>query len=252
MDGDGAQQYRPTATGPRRDRRTAARVAGRGTGASSAAVLWRQSDTVLLDMDGTLLDLSFDNWFWREAVPRCVARVQGVGPCEIRERLFEKFSAKQGSLDWYCLDYWTAELGLDLRALKEASSHRIRYLPGAREFLRAAAASGKRLVLVTNAHADTLAMKIGVSGLAQFFEVCMTSHEFGTPKESPEFWARLRKRLGFDCGRTLFVDDSLPVLDAASGFGMECVVAITRPDTRQPVRSIARHHAVEGVMGLLT
>ena len=31
---------------------------------------WRAIDTVLLDMDGTLLDLRFDNYFWLELVPR--------------------------------------------------------------------------------------------------------------------------------------------------------------------------------------
>ncbi len=30
---------------------------------------WDNIDTVLLDMDGTLLDLGFDNWFWQPHVP---------------------------------------------------------------------------------------------------------------------------------------------------------------------------------------
>ena len=106
-------------------------------------------------------------------------------------------------------------------------------------------------MLVTNAHADTLAVKTGVCGLAQFFEVCVTSHELGAPKESREFWPRLHERLGFDPRQTLFVDDSLPVLDAAAAFGLGSVVAITRPDTRQPARNVDRHHAIEGVIGLL-
>jgi putative hydrolase of the HAD superfamily len=225
---------------------------GYGKTRVSAAALWRRCDTVLLDMDGTLLDLSFDNWFWREAVPRCVARSRGdAGSGEIRSHLFESYSRKRGSLEWYCLDYWTAQLGVDLRVLKAASSHRIRYLPGARAFLRQAAASGKRLVLVTDAHADTLAVKAGVSGFAGFFDACLSSHEFGAPKASPEFWQCLHERLGFDRQHTLFVDDSLPVLDAARAFGIAAVVAVTRPDTLQPARAIAGHHTIDGVMRLL-
>ncbi len=230
MVADGAQKYRPS---------------------QGASAHWSRCDTVLLDMDGTLLDLSFDNWFWREAVPRCVARERGQAPGEVREQLFAHFARMQGRLEWYCLDYWSAELGLDLRALNAASSQRIRYLPGARQFLERARESGKRLVLVTNAHADTFAVKAGVCGLARFFELCITSHELGAPKESRQFWPRLHERLDFDAGRTLFVDDSLPVLDAAAAFGLGAVVAITRPDTRQPARTVDRHHAVEGVMGLL-
>ncbi|HBT55971.1 MAG TPA: haloacid dehalogenase, partial [Pseudomonas sp.] len=30
---------------------------------------WNAIDTVLLDMDGTLLDLHFDNHFWLEHMP---------------------------------------------------------------------------------------------------------------------------------------------------------------------------------------
>jgi putative hydrolase of the HAD superfamily len=213
--------------------------------------LWRDCPTVLLDMDGTLLDLSFDNWFWREAVPRCLARARGLPASAVRTELFEHYARKQGSLEWYCLDYWSAALSLDLRALKSASSHRIRYLPGAREFLQQARATGKRLVLVTNAHGDTLHVKRGVSGLGGFFDECVSSHEFGVPKESADFWPRLRQRLDFDPRRTLFVDDSHAVLDAAAEFGLGAVVAVTRPDTRQPPRDAGRHHAVDSVAELL-
>lgn len=216
---------------------------------SAPARLWRECDTVLLDMDGTLLDLAFDNWFWLQAVPRCVARSRGRSARDVRDQLLAKFASKQGSLEWYCLDYWSAELMLDLRSLKAASSHRVRYLPGAREFLGRARASGKRLVLVTNAHADTLAVKTGVSGLAHYFEACVTSHEFGAPKEAAHFWPRLHERLGFDPARTLFVDDSPPVLDAARAYGLG-VVAVTRPDTSQPPRAASGYPAVESVAEL--
>jgi putative hydrolase of the HAD superfamily len=211
---------------------------------------WRSCHTVLLDMDGTLLDLSFDNWFWREAIPRCVARSRNAEAGAVREELFENYARRQGSLEWYCLDYWTSELGLDLRALKNAASHRIRYLAGAREFLDTAAGSGKRLVLVTNAHAHTLAVKKGVTGFGRYFECCVSAHEFGVPKEAAAFWPLLQERLGFDPSTTMFVDDSVAVLDAAAEFGIRQVVAVTRPDSRQPARTVDRHAAVESVAAL--
>ncbi|MCK6372105.1 MAG: GMP/IMP nucleotidase [Gammaproteobacteria bacterium] len=217
----------------------------------TASGLWQECSTVLLDMDGTLLDLAFDNWFWHEAVPRCLARARGAAAEEVRAELLAQYARKQGSLDWYCLDYWSNHLGFDLRALKEASSHRIRYLPGAREFLRRASASGRRMVLVTNAHGDTLRVKHGVSGLAGFFEQCISSHEFGMPKESADFWPQLRERLGFDPASTLFVDDSPPVLDAAAAFGLRAVIAVSRPDSRQPQRAPGRHRAVVSVGELI-
>ena len=219
--------------------------------ATKPAALWQRCDTVLLDMDGTLLDLAFDNWFWLEAVPRCVARARGEPQAAVRERLCAHFASKQGTLDWYCLDYWSEAVGLDLRSLKVASSHRIRYLPGARAFLQQARATGRRLVLVTNAHSDTLAVKKGVAGLGEYFECCVSSHEIGLPKESAAFWPQLRARLGFDPQRTLFVDDSRAVLDTAAGSGLAGVVAITQPDSRAPPRPVAGHPAVSGVSALL-
>jgi putative hydrolase of the HAD superfamily len=211
---------------------------------------WSGCDTILLDMDGTVLDLSFDNYFWRELVPRCLARRQRRSHDRVREELFALYAGKQGTLDWYCLDYWTATLGLDLRTLKEASSHRIRFLPGAREFLLAAARSGKRLVLVTNAHGMTLAIKRGVAGLDRFFEICVSSHDFGHAKEQAAFWPLLRESLGFDPGSTLFVDDSPPVLQAAARFGIRHVVGVRRPDSRQGPAAVAGHAAVHGLAEL--
>ena len=215
------------------------------------AAEWSACDTLLLDMDGTILDLSFDNYFWREMVPRCLARASGRPYASVREEVFARYAGKVGTLEWYCLDYWTAALGLDLRALKDASSQRIRFLPGAREFLQAAVASGRRLVLVTNAHHVTLEIKRGVAGLDRFFHACVSSHEFGHAKEQAEFWPRLREHVDFDPAHAVFVDDSLPVLGAAAAFGIRHVVAVRRPDTREPPAAVAEHAAVDGVHELL-
>lgn len=211
---------------------------------------WSRFDTILLDMDGTVLDLAFDNYFWRELVPRCLARARGLDCTAAREEITALYAAKQGSLDWYCLDYWSAALRLDLRALKTASSHRIRFLPGARRFLHELGRSGRRVVLVSNAHGYTLAVKRGVAGLDRFFAACVSAHEFGMPKEQAEFWPALQDRLGFAADRTLFVDDSLPVLDAAAAFGLAGVVAVHRPDTRQPARAAGSHAGVDHLADL--
>jgi HAD superfamily hydrolase (TIGR01509 family) len=211
---------------------------------------WRRFDTILLDMDGTILDLAYDNYFWRELVPRCLARERRAELATIRAELFAHFARKQGSLDWYCLDYWSEALALDLRALKNASSHRVRFLPGATGFLGRLQATGKRVALVTNAHGHTLEVKKGVAGLARWIETFVSSHEFGAPKEAPAFWAGARERLGYDPATTLFIDDSRPVLDAAVAAGIAGVLAITRPDTRQPARDVPGHRSIEALADL--
>jgi len=215
------------------------------------AIQLRRYETILLDMDGTLLDLAFDNYFWRELVPRCLARARRISPERAQTDLFDIYASKEGSLDWYCLDYWTAELGLDIRKLKSACSQRIRFLPGAHQFLIALSAQNRQIVLVTNAHGHTLRVKKGVAALDRYFQHFVTSHDFGYPKEHPDFWPAFQRQLDFDPASTLFIDDSIPVLDAAAQFGVAGVVAVTRPDTRMPAKSVAQHPAVSGVADLL-
>lgn len=212
---------------------------------------WSAIETVLLDMDGTLLDLAFDNFFWLELVPAEYARSRGIEEVRAREDIKRRYDRVVGSLPWYCVDHWTRELGVDIRALKWRNKHLVRYLPMATEFLEAVRSRGKRLILVTNAHRDTLAVKIAQTGIDRFFDELLSSHDFSAPKESRQFWMSLSARTAFDPARTLLVEDSLAVLDAARAFGIAHTVAIRVPDSGRPARSIDEFPAVDGVHELL-
>ena len=110
-------------------------------------------------MDGTLLDLRFDNWFWQEHVPAVYAAAHGLEPEAALAPPMPRFAAARGRLDWYCIDYWSRELGLDIRAIKRGVREQVAWIPGAEAFLVRLRALGKRRVLLTNAHPETLAIK---------------------------------------------------------------------------------------------
>ncbi|MBT8092692.1 MAG: GMP/IMP nucleotidase [Gammaproteobacteria bacterium] len=211
----------------------------------------QRAETLMLDMDGTLLDLAFDNYVWRQLVPARYAEKHGMTFDAAREHLFDQYRAVQGDLEWYCLDHWYERLDIDVVQLHHDVDHRIGYLPGATEFLRVMQQQDCRVLLVTNSHPDTLALKDQATGLGQYFDGMFSSHKYGHAKESQSFWHALKEDVEFDVETTLFVDDSQPVLQSASSYGVKMLVTVTRPDTTQPVRGDSEFAGVESVRDLL-
>ena len=212
---------------------------------------WNAIDTVFLDMDGTLLDLRFDNHFWLEHVPLRYAESRGISLVAAKERLYARYRELLGSLQWYCVDHWTQELELDIALLKAEVEHLIAVHPHVLAFLEALAAAGKRRVLVTNAHQKSIELKMSKTRLDGHLEHIICSHDLRAAKESPEFWPRVQQVEPFDPQRTLFVDDSLPVLRAAREYGFHWLLAILSPDSAQPARTCDEFDAVPDFSALL-
>jgi len=211
---------------------------------------WDDFDTLFLDLDGTLLDLAYDNHFWRMRVPQAYAQLRGLDLETARNTLVPLFKSREGTLDWYCIEYWSRTLQIDILALKEATASQITWLPGAREFLGTARERGKRLVLLTNAHPETLRIKDRQTGVGELLDEAHSSHRFGAPKEHGRFWSALMEIERFDAKRTLFVDDSLAVLRAARSAGLAHLRAICQPDSSSPERQVGEFAGVNGVASL--
>lgn len=207
---------------------------------------WHQIDTVLLDMDGTLIDLHFDNHLWQQLVPERYAEQH-----EARERIDAHYHAVNGTLNWYCVDYWSQTLGLDIRALKQEILEKIQWRPHAIPFLAELRAAGKKLVLFTNAHPASLSVKDARLGLGEHLDQLVSTHELGWSKESQHCWQALAQRLAFDPARTLFVDDSERILRAAADYGIGFQLAIQNPDSRQPEQQITAFPAIRDYAELL-
>ncbi len=194
-------------------------------------------DTLLLDLDGTLLDLAFDTHFWLEVVPEHYGRLHGMSAQQALEtQIVPRMRRAEGTLDWYSLDFWSQSLGLDLSVIKTAHDSRIAWLPGAQDFLRRQRAAGRRLVLATNSAIPTLQIKDRKADIARFLDAMYSSGQFGAPKEYAEFWLRLRRAEGYDPERTAFIDDNPRVLKAARAAGIGLAIAVTDPDSSRPAR----------------
>ena len=212
---------------------------------------WRDIDTVLLDMDGTLLDLHYDNHFWLELLPQRYAEHHGISRAMAELEIQPLFERHAGSLNWYCLDFWSAELKLPIRELKRQSAELIALRPDADTFLAALKQAGKRVILITNAHRDSLSLKLERVALAPYFERMISSHDYGFAKENQQFWSALRADTGFDPARSLFIDDTLAILRSARTFGVAHLLAVRQPDSRKPARDTEEFAAQEDYRVLL-
>ena len=212
---------------------------------------WKNIDTVLLDMDGTLLDLNFDNHFWKEFVPLKYAQKKGLTLAQAKEELVPLFKGMEGKLEWYCLDYWSRVLELDIVGLKTEIAGLICVLPQVVEFLEAVRRSRRKVLLVTNAHPGSLGLKMEKTCLHPFFDEIISSHDCGKPKEHIEFWHWLQQHQPFDKSKTLLIDDSLAVLNSARAFGIQNLLSVSKPDSKQPKKVILAYRAIEDFWELM-
>lgn len=214
-------------------------------------ISWTHIDTVLLDMDGTLLDLHYDNHFWLEHVPQRYAERHNLSLAAAKEALRGRYRQVEGTLDWYCVDYWTRELDLDIALLKEEVEHLIDIHPHVLDFLDAVRNLGKRLVLVTNAHGKSLNIKFRRTRLNGHFDNVVCAHDLGLPKEQAGFWDKMQDIEPFQKDRALLIDDSLPVLRAAHRYGIGQLLAVRNPDSKLPEKDVGEFTAIRNFREIL-
>jgi len=206
---------------------------------------WKNITSVLLDMDGTLLDLHFDNYFWQHHVPLRFAEKNELHIDNARDILFPKFKSAEGTMNWYCVDYWSEQLDLDIEQLKAEVDHLIAVHPHVIEFLDSVKAAGKHVALVTNAHQKSLMLKMDRTSLHHHFDNIICAHDFGLPKEDPAFWGKLNKKMAFDKEQSLLVDDTLSVLRSAQDYGIKYLRAVLNPDSQSPQREVEDFKAIQ-------
>ncbi len=206
---------------------------------------WRQINTVFLDMDGTLLDLHFDNHFWIDHLPRRLSEQKQMPEAEARAWVHAHCAEIEGSLNWYCLDYWQEKLEVDIVALKHEVADRIAVRAHVEQFLDYLHQLGKRVVLLTNAHQKSVGLKFGYVNLEHYFDRVITSHSLGVAKEEPGFWDELASVEMYQLEHSLLIDDNLQVLRAAKAHGVRYLLAVQEPDSRQPPKNTEEFTAVE-------
>lgn len=188
---------------------------------------WSNIETVLLDMDGTLLDLHFDWHFWMDVIPQAYADKNGLSLEQAKQLIHEKIHSQTGTLNWYCLDYWTETLNLPIAELKRELRHQIKVHPEVMEFLAFLKNQNKTVIMVTNAHRDSLAIKLEMTEIEPYFDKLISAHDFGMPKEDITIWSEIQKVMTYNPENTLLIDDNVHALSTAKEYGIKHLLCAT-------------------------
>jgi len=199
-------------------------------------IFWDDIEWVLLDLDGTLLDKYFDDYFWEVLVPEKYAQKYGLSFQEAKEKVMALYQREEGTLNWTDLNFWSKKLGLDLSALKEQIAHLIDTHPYVVDFLKFLKQMGKKVFLVTNAHYKSLSLKLKRTQLGLYFDEVICAFDIGLSKEDKKFWRRLKEKLKLDPLHTLFIDDSEAPLLAAKEMGIKYLFFKSQASSKSPPR----------------
>ena len=205
---------------------------------------WKDIDTVLLDMDGTLLDKHFDDYFWEQYVPEHYSLKHDLSVEEAKKKLLQRYQKVESTLCWTDLDYWSVQLGLDIPELKTGLNHLIAIHPYVLDFLNFCHSINKKVYLVTNAHPKTLSIKLEKTAIGHMFDRIVCADEVGLAKEEDGFWEKLEDMLGFEKSSTLLADDTEKVLRSAEKYGIRNLIFVAKSSSRKPVTCSSRYPSI--------
>ena len=210
-----------------------------------SSLSWDEIETVMLDMDGTLLDKHFDDYFWEVYLPEHYSLLHKISVEEASRELRSRYQAVENSLQWADLEYWSHTLQLDLPELKLRINHLIGVHPYVIEFLEFCLKKRKKLYLVTNAHSAALSIKLEKTSIGAWFDKVICAEDVGFAKEEPAFWSRLQEMLGFSPEKTLLIDDTEKVLQVAEAFGLGYLIHIARSSSRRPACYSTKYPSID-------
>tara|TARA_B100000949_G_scaffold230528_1_gene241181 strand:+ start:1041 stop:1685 length:645 start_codon:yes stop_codon:yes gene_type:complete len=182
----------------------------------------------LIDLDGVILDLKYDSFFWKEHIPKIYSKLHKISYKEAQTITKQIFNYKKKTMDWYDINYWSNMLSFDVNKEKENNMERIALINGSKNFLEDLIRHDKNLYLITNAHPKTLQIKLKKYNIRKYFKSIICSHELNYIKEETQFWYILKNKLNIRFEDSVLIEDSLDNLMAAQSAGLKNLVYVSK------------------------
>ena len=213
-------------------------------------------DAVVFDLDGTLID-TLD--IYCRILNIALERL-GFQPVA-KEIVVD--AAREGDFEWSRvlprglgskMDDTVAQVREIIEGLyKKALHEEAELIPGASEILKKISAMGLKMALVTSTPWEYLQIKLKPlrkAGVADLFDVVITSDDVLRKKPAPEPLITCGKRLGVPMERAVYVGDSRVDIRAGKAAGMQTAGVLTGMEDRE---SLGREHPdviIDNVTGL--
>ena len=167
---------------------------------------------VSLDLDGTIVNRDYVDYFWLELVPTLYSERHGLNLEDAKrevQRQYDEIGPKD--LRWYNPEYWFQRFGLDSGMLSWALEEAGRFVKPYRDALEfIEAVKGEvQLVLSTSASCEFIKLVFArVPELEQAFaHVFSSTSDFSLPGKPPEFYKAILKQLGAEPSEIIHAGD---------------------------------------------
>ena len=203
-------------------------------------------------MDGTLLDLAYDDFIWNDLLPIRYAQQHGCSLEQSQKTLHTFYQEHNHTLNWYSSRFWTSKVGVDVLAMQIEHKHKVALRPHCLELLNYLKQNGYPIWLATNADCAGLKFKLEHMGIADYFDVIVSSEQIGHAKEFIEFWQGLNAQHPFDAQTAYFIDDTEKVLNGAHKYGVKHLFSIQQPSSSKAARDVSAYPMLDQLTDLIT